>query len=112
MRRITRLSSGVLKNLQENKIQTRFLFVTQTTPAKPNLHLEWESPKETIFNNLINQQKRGYAPITTTIPKECWNCQKEHKSEKGIMVCQHCEHLQDVPTEMVIIQCYEIIENK
>lgn len=102
MRRFARISCGYLKQLKENNInQNRFVF-TSSVQKIPCLALEWETAKETIFNNLnYSQQKRSYAPKLATNQRECWNCKKEHISEEHLMVCQHCGYLQDVNFDIV-----------
>ncbi|TMW45062.1 hypothetical protein DOY81_009854 [Sarcophaga bullata] len=92
MKRFARLGRSYLKSFRGNgPIQKRCFSFTRTQTI-PCLQLEWESAnnKETIFNNLIGQQKRGYAPVTNTVNKECWNCKKEQQDESSVMLCQHC----------------------
>ncbi|KAM7355779.1 iron-sulfur cluster co-chaperone protein HscB-like protein, mitochondrial [Cochliomyia hominivorax] len=100
MRRFTRFSCGYLKYFQENKIPHRRFLTNNSVQLRPCLALEWELPKETIFNNLNNQQKRGYAPTSSNDTLQCWNCKKEQKQGKSLMVCDDCGHLQDVNTEI------------
>ncbi|XP_023304500.2 iron-sulfur cluster co-chaperone protein HscB [Lucilia cuprina] len=101
MRRISRISCGYLKNLKECNVNQHRLLFTGTVQARPCLALEWEASKEIIFNNLnFNQQKRAYAPTTTSNDQECWNCKKEPKQGDSLMICPHCGHLQDVNTEI------------
>ncbi|KAI8118267.1 mitochondrial, ATP-binding cassette sub-family B member 7 [Lucilia cuprina] len=101
MRRISRISCVYLKNLKECNVNQHRLLFTGTVQARPCLALEWEASKEIIFNNLnFNQQKRAYAPTTTSNDQECWNCKKEPKQGDSLMICPHCGHLQDVNTEI------------
>lgn len=107
MKRFAWLGCGYLKNFRgSGPSQIRCFSITKTQ-AIPCLQLELElaNNKETIFNNLIGQQKRGYAPVTNTVNKECWNCKKEQQDKSTVMLCQHCGHLQDVTTTVVSKEC-------
>lgn len=103
MKRFARLGCSHLKNSRVPSSIPKRCFSFTKAETVPCLQLEWESAtKETIFNNLIRQQKRGYAPVANSVIKECWNCKKEQNDEASIMLCRHCGHLQDVTTVVSI----------
>lgn len=102
MRRFARFSCIYLKNLKETTVVSQRLLSTNSVKLRPCLALEWETPRETIYQHLNNQQKRGYAPTTSNNKIQCWNCKTEQKQgEEAKMVCGECGHLQDVNMEIV-----------
>lgn len=102
MRRFARFSCIYAKNIKETTVPiNQRLLSTSCVQLRPCLALEWETPRENIFQHLNNQQKRGYAPTTSNTTIQCWNCKAEQKQGEAKMVCGECGHLQDVNMEIV-----------
>ncbi|XP_073842572.1 iron-sulfur cluster co-chaperone protein HscB-like protein, mitochondrial [Musca autumnalis] len=105
MRRVARICFTHVKRINDGRLtSSRHLGSTTSLRTLPRLQLDWEQLTSSS-SSVSNQQKRGYVPDNNVATaNQCWNCKKDTVDK---MLCQHCNHLQDVDAE---VNYFELME--